>query len=1392
MKMTRRLLSFFLTIGLLCSLFAGLPVTAFAEDGDVMLSFAGAEAEAIVGAAGDSVKLPSAEVTQDGYTFLGWTDVAVSQTTAEPVYYTAGSSYTLPSANKTLFALYSYIDHRGTPSIDRYEKITSTDDLKDGSYLIGVELVGNQLLVFDGSSANPNSSGNYQTLALYATDTVACSAASDACAVRVYQLPDSDAYGMKMGNGSGKYIGSTGSTGMASRGTEPYPLTIESGEGGILIYVSAADKNLYLSYYQTSSTQKFGFYNNTSSYLVDLYRKIDGVDGTLYYTGTVTDCDHAGTEGVLTEATCTEDGFTTFLCQTCGYKWIKEGETAIGHDYTATVTEPTASTQGYTTHVCANCGDTYIDNYVDPFGTDFDVEFVVLGDSWRTETVNSYQGITLPTPDVVPDGYEFAGWAKAEYPDETMTAAVLTGTYKPTDDVTLYAVYKRSEFAAGSGDYKKITSMPSNGLNGQFLVVYEGGGIAFNSAFATTASNLAKPGNYLHVTISNNTITATTELDAASVRIAQISGKNTYYMQINSGLKIGSSGSSTANGINGDKNKTYENDISFNSNGTAVIANAAATNTNTNIYNFSYNDSSVDRFAYCKPTTKTVHQVCLYQKQEGTTTYFYTTAPATAGCEHEAYSTVVTDPTCVDAGYTTYTCTNCGYKWTEEDEPALGHSYDEGVITDPTPTAVGYTTYTCTVCGDSYQADQVGFEFEITYNVLGTDREPVIVNNKDGADFPTDVPEITGYKFAGWAEEEIPEEINNATVLAGHYIPTEDATYYAVYTRKEANSGDGNYYKVTSLPLIENGNYLIVDETMGYAFKAYEEDNEDYDLTKANNYISVIVSNGVIEESSEADIASVVINPMEGTQTYSMTGSETGAYIGTTGSSTGIMENTKNPYPVTITFDAYGNAVICNVNGNSTYQLGYNTQSTSNKFGFFSPTSKTRDDVALYCKDGSGFTTYYTTQPVINCAHENTEEIAEVPATCTSTGFTAGIFCNDCQTYISGHEIIEKTEHTPVEIPAVPATCTETGLTAGSKCSVCGEILTAQEIIPLADHQYEMDESSDPTCSQEGYITWICSVCEDSYEETIPATGEHAYDASGVCTECGDKLISIVSAALRLDEDIDVIYTAKVPEGATATMTFTMNGETVTVEDDGTHTFAFEGVNPQCMGNNIEATLTVIVGETTYTCTKAEYSVRTYCVNMLADDTISAELRTLISDTLYYGAMAQRYMGYPAQELVIRGGDVVNPTYSTYSDLSDLAPSFNGEAAEDVFWTGASLRLTNNVAMTFRFYAENVDGLSVRIAINGREETFTEFTAVSGMENVYEVSFYGIKANEFADSVTASFFCGEEQVGNTVSYSVNTYVCAKQADSDVLLKNLVRALYNYGAAAVAYVNKQAA
>lgn len=66
---------------------------------------------------------------------------------------------------------------------------------------------------------------------------------------------------------------------------------------------------------------------------------------------------------------------------------------------------------------------------------------------------------------------------------------------------------------------------------------------------------------------------------------------------------------------------------------------------------------------------------------------------------------IIKTATCTADGIKTYTCNDCWYSYTEI-IPALGHNYIS-VVTAPTCTEQGYTTYTCSVCGDTYTSDTV-------------------------------------------------------------------------------------------------------------------------------------------------------------------------------------------------------------------------------------------------------------------------------------------------------------------------------------------------------------------------------------------------------------------------------------------------------------------------------------------------------------------------------------------------------------------------------------------------------------------------------------------------------------------------------------------------------------
>ena len=58
-------------------------------------------------------------------------------------------------------------------------------------------------------------------------------------------------------------------------------------------------------------------------------------------------------------------------------------------------------------------------------------------------------------------------------------------------------------------------------------------------------------------------------------------------------------------------------------------------------------------------------------------------------------------------------------------------------------------------------------------------------------------------------------------------------------------------------------------------------------------------------------------------------------------------------------------------------------------------------------ESGNGFLTSATINYYFNCEHINTTLYDQIDATCTEDGYTAGEYCEDCQTWLSGHEVIK-------------------------------------------------------------------------------------------------------------------------------------------------------------------------------------------------------------------------------------------------------------------------------------------------------------------------------------------------------------------------------------------------
>jgi hypothetical protein len=178
-------------------------------------------------------------------------------------------------------------------------------------------------------------------------------------------------------------------------------------------------------------------------------------------------------------------------------------------------------------------------------------------------------------------------------------------------------------------------------------------------------------------------------------------------------------------------------------------------------------------------------------------------------------------PACAAKGYTTHTCSLCGYSYKDTYVAAIGHSYGgwtqvkapdctavgqeqrtcktcketetrditpnghnyEAVVTEPTCTEDGYTTNTCSVCGDTYQdtyVDQLGHEYEDGICIRCGESEIVLGDvNGDGSIDTTDAYYIVLYyneKMDLSAEQLLAADVNGDGA-----VDTTDAYYIVLF-----------------------------------------------------------------------------------------------------------------------------------------------------------------------------------------------------------------------------------------------------------------------------------------------------------------------------------------------------------------------------------------------------------------------------------------------------------------------------------------------------------------------------------------------------------------------------------------------------------------------------------
>ena len=151
-------------------------------------------------------------------------------------------------------------------------------------------------------------------------------------------------------------------------------------------------------------------------------------------------------EIVVTEPTCTEGGYTTYTCRTCGESFTCDETEATGHDWQITVTESTCTEGGYTTYTCRTCATSFRINETEALGHDY-----IDGSCTRCGAAEPVTFADVPADSFY---HEPVQWAV----EQGSTAGTGEGTFSPCGDLPLArrglpgaGIYRQSLYGCDRG-----------------------------------------------------------------------------------------------------------------------------------------------------------------------------------------------------------------------------------------------------------------------------------------------------------------------------------------------------------------------------------------------------------------------------------------------------------------------------------------------------------------------------------------------------------------------------------------------------------------------------------------------------------------------------------------------------------------------------------------------------------------------------------------------------------------------------------------------------------------------------------------------------------------------------------------------------------------------------
>ena len=572
------------------------------------------------------------------------------------------------------------------------------------------------------------------------------------------------------------------------------------------------------------------------------------------------------------------------------------------------------------------------------------------GTTISTASVYSGDAATLPTTATAFDGYTFVGWALNTVSETTTKPSYYApgASYTPTASTTFYAVYTRVSGGTGSVTYNLVSSAPSDWA-GNYVITY-----GSSPSYVLTGMTPSSNGASIEAT-SNRTAYSSTGMSLSSSKLSNVADKYVFtvastgsYYTIRSkttGTYLGMTSGSYLAGYT-----TYSSSYCRWTMGVGSSASSAKNAANGSYPYLGFTTSS--NYFWSNSSANT--NIRWWKETSNGTTYYSTTITATT--HTHSYGSWSSN----NNGTHSRTC-SCG------DVETANCTYTS-VVTAPTTTSQGYTTYTCTVCGYSYKSDYTDpigddttyytVSFSVPSGVAAI--SPITVEPDEAFTLPT-AGAPSGYTFVGWVTSTVSATTTAPTSYAGGTSVTTSGslTLYALYTYTQTTSGTGGYQLVTSAPSSWTGDYVITCGTGSdlYAMKGLSG-NTKYESASCGGAVALASTGMSLSGTTLTNVPNAYVFTVGTSGSYyTFKNKSTGTYLGSYRSYLYSRTSLSTSY---CRWSMSMNGTAVNLYNSASSSYPYMAFSSSNYFMMYSA-SNTTISLWKYTSSGSSSTTYYTT-----------------------------------------------------------------------------------------------------------------------------------------------------------------------------------------------------------------------------------------------------------------------------------------------------------------------------------------------------------------------------------------------------------------------------------------------